>query len=151
MKKIAIIILIFLIIIASIFSYYLYSTSKSSTAVSSEQNLELYEKIVSNSSWIYLGKDDFNGYLNGTYTAPVKAIIESLEEAIPVILQTSNDKFGDFENCTFIVASSFTSSNQVYVYYYNSETGSYSKSSVSLESLLEDVTAAYIYNETEDY
>jgi len=110
----------------------------------------LQEKILENSSWIQLTKDDFYGYLNGTYTPAVQAIIESLEEAVPVIFQTSNDKFGKFENYTFIVASAFNTENKIYTYYYNSETNSYIKVLSSLENLLENAHAVYIYKETEE-
>ena len=148
MKKVAVAALILLIIIASIFGSYLYITSRPEPDNSAHE-LALQEKIKSNSSWIYLKKEDFNGYLNGTYTTSVQTIITSLEEAIPVIFQTCNDKFGKFENSTFIVASAFSASNKVYIYSYNQETNSYKKSLVTLESLLEDAVAAYIYNETE--
>ena len=147
MKKIVIFILIMLIIIASIFGFYLYSAYTSST--SSPENLDLESRILSNSSWIELTEEDFYGYLNGTYTEAVQKIINSLEEAIPVIIHTSNDKFGDNKNGNFIIASAFNTSNQIYTYYYNIATSSYRKTLSSLESLLEDAIRVYIYDETE--
>lgn len=148
MKKAAIAILVLLIIIASILGIYLYTTSR--PVLTSTVQSDLQGKIKNNSSWLYLKKEDFNGYLNGTYTLSVQTIIESLEEAIPVIFQTSNDRFGDFENCTFIVASAFDTSNKVYIYYYSPEENKYKKTLLPLEALLEDATAAYIYNEMEE-
>ena len=145
MKKIAIFALISLIIIASIFSWYLYSSSKPAEN-SLNQTTLLQEKILNNSSWTYLSNEDLTGYINGTYTPAVQSIVSSLEEAIPVIFKTQN---GKFKNSTYIVASAFDTSNNIYVYSYNKETDKYSKTSVSLESLLEDAIAVFIYNGTE--
>lgn len=149
MKKLAIFMLIIFIIFASIFGFYLYSSSKE-PVYNLDSSLALQEKILNNSSWIYITEEDFYGYLNGTYTNSVNTIITSLEEATPVIFQTSNDKFGDHKSGTFIVASAFNTSNQVYIYHYNKETNSYQKSLTSLENLLEDANAVFIYNETEE-
>ena len=145
MKKIAIIALILLTIIASIFSWYLYTSSKPAEN-SLNYSTDLQEKILKNSSWKSLNENDLNGYLNGTYTNTVQSIISSLEEATPVIFKTSNTKF---KNSEFIVASAFYTSNNIHVYYYNKETDLYSKSSIPLENLLEDALAVFIYNETE--
>jgi len=144
MKKIALCILVFFTLIASIFGFYLYSVSKTDTKPTGD--LKLKTEILNKSSWIYLTEEDFYGYLNETYTPSVQTIINSLEEAIPVIFHTSNNKFGKFEDGTFIVASAFDASNKVYVYYYNSDKEFYQKSTSSLESILEDANAAYIYN-----
>ena len=126
MKKLIVLALILLTVIASIFGYYLYSQSKP-VITDTGLDVTLQTQILNNSSWITLTKEDFYGYLNGTYTESVQKIITSLEEAIPVIFQTSNDKFGEFENYTFMVASAFDSSNNVYIYYYNPEKNSYIK------------------------
>ena len=149
MKKLAILIVIILMIIVLIFGGYLYfsSTPKS---IDSPVNSELEEKILAKSSWTYLEKEDFYGYLNGTYTPAVQKIISSLENAVPVIFNTSNDKFAKSENNTFLVASAFNAQNKVYIYHYNVETSKYIKSLVSLENLLEDSNAVYIYDETEE-
>lgn len=149
MKKIVILLLAVLIIIVAAFGFYLYFSPQKTTS-NSGSNLALQEKILKNSSWIYLTEEDFYGYLNGTYTDSVNTIISSLEEATPVIFQTSNDKFGNSESGTFIVASAFNTSSQVYTYHYNGETNSYQKSLTSLENLLEDANAVFIYNETEE-
>lgn len=148
MKKVAIFILIFLIIVASIFSFYLYSIYNTDSA-KSENDLALQEKILNNSSWITLKKEDLNGYLNGTYTPNVLSILNSLENAVPVIFQITSNKYSNVDGGIFIIASAFNSNNQVYVYYYNPEINKYEKTVSSLEYILEDATAAFIYNETE--
>jgi hypothetical protein len=72
MKKVIITLLITLIIIISIFSFYLfYEPNLSSTDLPKSV---LAEKILNNSSWITLTKEDLNGYLNGTYTESVISI-----------------------------------------------------------------------------
>lgn len=147
MKKIAILALIFFIIVASIFGIYIFTHNDSTPEY--VEDTKLQEQILNNSSWVYLNKDDLNGYLNGTYTSSVQKIINSLEEAIPVIFQTSTNQFGNLENGSFIIASAFNTSNQVYVYYYDSTTNKYRKKVTSLENVLDDSTAAFIYTGTE--
>lgn len=149
MKKFIFLTLGIFIVFLSIFGIYLYSFSKP-TSNTENINLSQKQKILDNSSWIYLNEEDFFGYLNGTYTEPVQKIITSLEDAIPVIFKTSNDKFGNFENSTFIVASAFDISNKVYVYYYDTESNSYIKNLTSFESLLNHSLAAFIYSKTEE-
>lgn len=148
MKKIAIFVIIILVVIISIFGIIIYSTSKPSNVASTfEATLEA--KILDNSKWVEISKEDLNGYLNGTYTKTVTSIINSLEDATPIIFQTSSNRFSNIDDGIFIVASAFTTDNKVYVYYYSPESSNYKKTTATLESLLEDCTAAYIYNETE--
>ncbi len=148
MKKIVIFVIIILVIIISIFGITIYSISKpSNVASTSEATLET--KILNNSEWIEISKEDLNGYLNGTYTKTVTSIIDSLENATPIIFQTSSSRFSNIDGGIFIVASAFTTDNKIYVYYYNPESNNYKKTTATLESLLDDCTAAYIYNETE--
>jgi len=148
MKKIVILSLIFLIVVATIFSIYLYSDNKSSPELIVDSGLQ--EKILNNSSWITLSNEDLNGYLNGTYTPSVLSILNSLENAVPVIFQITSNKYSGVDGGIFIVASAFNSNNNVYVYYYNPETNAYEKTASSLEYILEDAISAFIYNETEE-
>ena len=149
MKKFIILILAGLVILVSTFTFYLYSASKASNTIVPTENLSLQSRILANSIWIDVTEQDFIGYLNGTYTETVQRIINSLEEATPLIIKTSNDKFGTSANEIFVVASAFNTSNQVYVYYFNAEKNAYLKTLSSLESLLEDAISVYIYNEKE--
>ena len=148
MKKVIITSITFILILVSIFSFYLYYASNS-TSTDLEQESVLDGKILSNSSWITLEKEDFNGYLNGTYTPSILSIINSLENAVPVIFQITSNKYSDIDGGIFIVASAFNTQNNVFVYYYNPETNNYEKTVSSLEFILEDASAAFIYNETE--
>jgi len=148
MKKLAIFILIVLSILALLLSIFLYSSLSSDTNTR-EKDSKLQEAILKQSDWIYLTEEDFYGYLNGTYTSSVQTIISSLEEAVPVIFQISGGKFEADGVGTYVVASAFNSSNEIYVYYYNSNKNKYIKNLYSLEYLLEDAAAAYIYNGTE--
>jgi len=150
MKKIIILVSVLLLIITLIFGGYLYKFYNMEKPDNTVLNESLKERIEKNSSWVFLSQEDLNGYLNESYTKNVETIINSLEEAIPVIIETQNDKFTKDETSAYVVASSFNSSNKVYLYYYNRDTSSYEKTLVSLESLLEDATAAYIYDETEE-
>lgn len=151
MKKIAYLALIFLIIVASIFGIYIHFTYKSPEV---SDNLALQAAIQANIkstyTWFDIYKKDLNGYLNGTTTNTVEKIIKSLEEATPVIIQTTNEKFGNSNNATFIVASAFDTSNQVYTYVYDSASGKYNKKLYTLESLLEDAISVYMYAGTEE-
>lgn len=143
-KLIALAICVFLMI-GTIIGIYIYSINISSKNV--PDNSALKKELLTNYSWITLTKEDFNGYLNGTYTSSIKNMITSLEEAIPVIIHTSNSRFGN--DGTFVVASAFDASNKVYIYYYDSDFNEYKKTSVKLESLLEDADSIYIYNRLE--
>ena len=67
MKKIAIFVIIILVVIISIFGITIYSTSKPSN-VASTSDATLEAKILDNSKWVEISKEDLNGYLNGTYT-----------------------------------------------------------------------------------
>lgn len=147
MKKIAIIVLIILIIFASIFGIYILTYDN--TPSQPVADMELQTQLLNNSKWIYLTKEDLNGYLNGTYTSNVQKIISSLEEAIPVIFQTTTKQFGGLENGSFIVASAFDLKNNVYIYYYSPSENIYKKNATSLANILDDSAAAYIYTGTE--
>lgn len=148
MKKWILLIFTMIIIILSISAIYILDLFPKDSA-NSNKELALQEQILSNSSWIELKNEDFYGYLNETYTPSILAIINSLENAVPVIVQITSNKFSNVDGGIFIVASAFTSDNQVYVYYYNPETNKYEKTTASLDFILEDATAAFIYNETE--
>ena len=151
MKKIATFAIIVLIINIFILGFYIHLSSTKSTPVNTTiDDLALKESILNDSSWLYLNTEDFYGYLNGTYTTNIQTLISSLEEAIPVIIHTSNDKFIGNEDMTFIVASAFDTTNRVYTYYKNPETNKFIKKLVSLETLLEDANAILIYNKKEE-
>ena len=145
-KLIALAICVFLMI-GTIIGIYIYSINISSKNVPA--NSALKKELLTNYSWITLTKEDFNGYLNGTYTSSIKSMITSLEEAIPVIIHTSNSRFGNNDSGIFVVASAFDTSNKVYVYYYDLDFNEYKKTSVKFESLLEDADSIYIYNRLE--
>lgn len=149
MKKIIIFMLILLIMIISVLGFYLCKPSISDDANSSKEDLALQEKILKNSSWLALKDEDLNGYLNGTYTDSILSIINSLENAVPVIFQITSNKFSNIDDGIFIIASAFDTKNDVYVYYYNPEINKYEKTTASLAYLLEDAAAAFIYNGTE--
>lgn len=149
MKKFTIFLILCFAIIISILGVYAYSVLKPSN-VESFSDTTLEDKILNNSTWLSITKDDLNGYLNGTYTKNVTAIIDSLEEATPIIFQTSSDRFSNIEGGIFVVASAFSSTNEVYIYYYNPETNQYKKTTATLESLLDDCTSAFIYTGTEE-
>ena len=147
MKKLITLIVCVFLIIGTIIGIYIYSVSISSK--NTPDYTALKGEISNNYSWIKLTKDDFNGYLNGTYTSSIKSIIKSLEEAIPVIIHTNTTRFGNNDSGTFVVASAFNTSNKVYVYYYDSNFNEYKKTSLKLESLLEDADSIFIYNRLE--
>ena len=145
-KLIALIVCVFLII-GTIIGIYIYSVSISSK--NAPNYTALKGEISNNYSWIKLTDEDFNGYLNGTYTSSMKSMIKSLEEAIPVIIHTNTTRFGNNDNGTFVVASAFGASNKVFVSYYDSNFNEYKKTSIKLESLLEDADYFFIYNRLE--
>lgn len=148
MKKLIFSLIIFLIILSSILGIYIYLLSKPS-ADNTSADMVLREDILKNSSWTNITEEDLNGYLNGTYTQTTRKIINSLEEATPVIFCISDTRFDSSENDTFIVASAFNTSNQVYVYYYNKEEQQYAKVLSSFETLLRNSHSVYIYNRLE--
>lgn len=151
MKKIAYLALIFLIIVASIFGLYIHFTYKSPEIQDNSALQTAMQTNIKNSyTWIDIYKEDLNGYLNGTTTNTVQQIINSLEEATPVIIRTANEKFSGSEDVTFIVASAFDTSNQIYTYIYDASLGKYNKKLYTLESLLEDAISVYMYAETEE-
>ena len=145
-KLIALIICVFLLI-GTIIGLYIYSISIASKNI--PDNTALKEEILNNYSWKNVTKEDFNGYLNGTYTSSIKTIIASLEEAIPVILHVNSNRFGNNDKGTFVVASAFDTTNKVYVYYHDSNLNEYKKTLVKLESLLEDADSVFIYKRLE--
>lgn len=145
-RLIALIVCVFLII-GTIIGIYIYSINISSK--NTPDYTALKGEISNNYSWIKLTNEDFNGYLNGTYTSSIKSIIKSLEEAIPIIIHTNTTRFGNNDNGTFVVASAFDASNKAYVYYYDSNLNEYKKTSLKLESLLEDADSVFIYNRLE--
>ena len=147
MRKIIIAIILILILFSIIIGITLHISSKET--ITENTNKTLQEEILNNSKWILLNDDDFNGYLNGTYTKNINEIISSLEEARPVIFQISGEKFSNTEEGTFIVASSFNTSNKVYIYRYNYNQNKYVKGLYPLESILEYATSAFIYLDQE--
>ena len=148
MKKLITLVICVFLLIGTIIGLYIYSINISSKNV--PDNTILKEEILNNYSWESVTKEDFNGYLNGTYTSSIKNIIASLEEAIPVILHINSNRFGGNDNGTFVVASAFDTTNKVYVYYYNSNLNKYEKTLVRLESLLEDADSLFIYKGWEE-
>jgi len=148
MKKILFISITLSLTIIFILGFYLYKYT-SFTNTSSKTDGVLVEDILNNSKWLKLTKEDLNGYLNGTITPSIQSIINSLENAIPVIFKITSNKFSNVDGGTFIVASAFNSNNEIYVYYYDSETTKYEKTVSTLEFVLEDATDAFIYNGTE--
>lgn len=149
MKKIILCIILFLITLFSILGIYILNIEDTPITDTSDVNVNLIlkENIINNSSWVDITKKDFNAYLNGTYTLTVQKIINSLEEAIPTIFYFSS-KDTDEKN-PFVVASAFDTSNNIYIYSYDFKTNQYSKKLYSLESLLKNSSAVYIYNKTE--
>lgn len=147
MKKFIIPIVIFLMIVFTILLFTLNIINKSSTSINFEK---LENTIEDNSKWIELSSEDFNSLLLGNYSSNILAIINSLEESIPVILQISDSKFSsDKEPGTFIVATCFDKDNNVYFYTYNQETSKYTKKLSSLNTILESATAVFILQDTE--
>lgn len=151
MKKIASFVLLFFIIVASILGICIYHTYKvPGTSNNSALQLSIQANIKNTYNWVTILPKDLNGYLNGTYTDTVEKIIKALEEATPVIIQTANEKFCGLNNNTFIVASAFNTSNQIYTYIYDSSSGKYTRELYTLESILEDAISVYMYIETEE-
>ena len=148
MKKLITLIICVFLIIGAIIGMYIYSININSKNV--PDYTELKKEILNNYSWKNITKEDFNGYLNGTYTSSIKTVIASLEEAVPVILHINSNRFGNNDNGTFVIASAFDESNKVYVYYYDSNLNEYKKTAVKLESLLEDANSVFIYKRWEE-
>lgn len=97
--------------------------------------------IIENSSWKDFSENDFNSLVVKAYSSNVLSIIESLEKAIPVIIEVQGGQFSLTKN-NFIIASSFNSSNKVIIYLKNGN--SYIKKNISIESLLENATRFFI-------
>lgn len=97
--------------------------------------------IMENSSWKDFSENDFNSLVVKAYSTNVLSIIESLEKAIPVIIEVQGGQFSLTKN-NFIIASSFNSSNKVVIYLKNGN--SYIKKNISIESLLENATRFFI-------
>ena len=97
--------------------------------------------IMENSSWEDFSENDFNSLVVKAYSTNVLSIIDSLEKAIPVIIEVQGGQFSVTKN-NFIIASSFNSSNKVVIYLKNGD--SYIKKSISIESLLENATRFFI-------
>ena len=148
MKKLITLAICVFLIIGAIIGMYIYSINMNSKNVPDYSALK--EELLDNYSWITFTEKDFNGYLNNTYTPSVKNIIASLEEAIPVIVHVSSNRFGNNDNGTFVVASAFDTTNKVYVYYYNPNLNEHKKTLVKLESLLEDADSIFIYKGWEE-
>jgi len=144
MKKILILILIFLIIICSSLTYVLYlSNQPEDTNI--ENYDELKSKILNNSEWISLSSDELNSYMFNSYSPTMEKVITSLEESVPVIFKIYGSKFSNAKDGgSFIIASSFTSNNNVYIYYYDFSQKKYVKKTTSLPSILESATSVFI-------
>ena len=144
MKKTLIFTLIFLIIVCSSLTYVLYlSNQPKDTSITSHDDLK--SKVLNNSEWIALSSDDLNSYMFNSYTPTMEKVITSLEEAVPVIFKIYGSKFSNAKDGgSFIIASSFTSNNDVYIYYYDFSQEKYIKKTTSLLSILEAATSVFI-------
>lgn len=136
--KIIILILIFgiITIIAILFLIKINTDDTSISYYKDYSNL-----IMENSSWEDFSENDFNSLVVKAYSTNVLSIIDSLEKAIPVIIEVQGGQFSVTKN-NFIIASSFNSSNKVVIYLKNGD--SYIKKSISIESLLENATRFFI-------
>lgn len=144
MKKILIFVLIFLIIICSSLTYILYLSNQPKDTSTTNYD-DLKTKILNNSEWISLSSDDLNSYMFNSYTSTMEKVITSLEESVPVIFKIYGSKFSNAKNGgSFIIASSFTSNNDVYIYYYDFSQEKYVKNTTSLLSILESATSVFI-------
>lgn len=142
MKKIIIAAIFFLIFVFFVvFMAFNFLNKKNDTTNTYE---DLQQKIINNSYWLTLSKDDINGYIAKSYTDTMKKVINSLEESIPVIFQISGSKFSNNENGSFVVVSAFTPSNDVYIYYYDFSKNKYVKKTSTLSDVLENATNVFI-------
>ena len=80
-----------------------------------------------------------------SYSPTMEKVITSLEESVPVIFKIYGSKFSNAKDGgSFIIASSFTSNNNVYIYYYDFSQKKYVKKTTSLPSILESATSVFI-------
>ena len=144
MKKILILTLIFLIIICSSLTYILYLANKPADQTINNYD-DLKSKILNNSEWVTLSSDELNSYMFNSYTPTMEKVITSLEESVPVIFKIYGSKFSNSKDGgSFIIASSFTLNNSVYIYYYDFSQEKYVKSTTSLLSILESASSVFI-------
>ncbi len=142
MKKIIIAIILFLIfVVLALFLTFSFLNKEANVKNNYE---DLQQKIINNSKWLALSQDDINGYIGNTYTDTMKKVVNSLEEAIPVIFQISGSKFSNSTDGSFIIVSAFTPSNNVYIYYYDFSRKKYVKETTTLSSVLENATNVFI-------
>lgn len=105
------------------------------------------EIITSNSSWITFEKSDFNSLILKTYSDKVLSFIDSLENGVPVIVELEGGKLCETGKNNFVVASAFSSSDNVAVYMKSDS--SYTKLLISLEELLEYATRFFLIDNME--
>lgn len=103
--------------------------------------------ILENSSWCALSKEDFNSLVLKSYSHNILTLLNSLESGIPVIVKVAGGTLAEEGKYNFIVASSFATSDTVYIYVKIGD--SYKKTTVSLEKLLEDADRFFVLKDTE--
>lgn len=143
MKKI-IMLTVFVLCFTLIMIFYLMFYNEPQEEVKYKDYTEI---ITSNSSWIDLEKSDFNSLILKTYSNKVLTFIDSLENGVPVIIELEGGKLCETGKNNFIVASAFSSSDNVTVYMKSDN--SYTKLLISLEELLEYATRFFLLNNTE--
>lgn len=106
------------------------------------------ESILSSSSWVDLDSSDFNSLILGSYSINMSNIINSLEEAIPVIVEVYGGQFSNSNRNNFIVVSRFDENGNVNIYVPNGN-GEYDKKVSSLEEVFENAVRFFITNNKE--
>lgn len=144
MKKLFIfIIAIFCFLLILLLSLFLHSEP---TKNGEEKVYTDYSKLIlDNSSWLNLSKSDFNSLLLETYSENILAIINSLENSTPVIIEVNGGKFSVENKNNFIVASSFDDTGKVFIYLPSGN--NYTKATSSLEELLENAVRIFVIND----
>lgn len=146
MKKLfTFIILIFCFLLVLLLSLFLHSEPNGREKEIVYTNYS--DLILDNSSWISVTKNDFNSLVLKTYSENILTIINSLEESLPVIVEVNGGRFSIENKNNFIVASSFDTNGDVYIYLPNGD--NYTKTSSSLEELLENAARVFVINDEE--